>query len=89
MPTYRLRHRAVNTIGTELLPQRIHAQSSPFSKFRQAPWQTLADTLGVVMGVVVVQRGRHRWSSPEFVEHDLLLGRVQRRAGERFVRAFW
>lgn len=28
---------------------------------------------------MVVQRGGHEESSPEFVEHDLLLGRVQRR----------
>jgi hypothetical protein len=42
--------------------------------------QPLADALGVVMGVVVVRRGRHGGSSPEFVEHELLLGGIQRRA---------
>ena len=42
--------------------------------------QPLADARGVVVGVVVVRRGGHRWSSPEFVKHDLLLGGVERRA---------
>jgi hypothetical protein len=44
--------------------------------------QPLADTFGVVVGVVVVRRGGHGGSSPEFVEHELLLGRVQWRAGD-------
>ena len=34
--------------------------------------ETLADGFGVLVGVVVVRRGVHS-SSPEFVEHELLL----------------
>ena len=44
------------------------------------PWQPHADALGVVVDVVVVRRGGHGGSSPEFVEHELLLGRVKGRA---------
>ncbi len=44
------------------------------------PRQPLEDTLGVVVDVVVVRRGGYGGSFPEFVEHELLLGRVERRA---------
>lgn len=43
---------------------------------------SVENRLGIVVGVVVVRRGGHRWSSPEFVEHELLLGGTQRRAGD-------
>ena len=65
------------------------APTHRFPKFQHVPWLSLTDTLDVVVGVVLVQRGRHCWSSPEFVKHELLFGRVQRRAGKRFVRACW
>ena len=41
----------------------------------------LVDPLGVVVGVVVAIRG-HEESSPEFVEHELLFGGVQRGSGD-------
>ena len=51
-------------------------QTCRLANLLQAPRQPLEDALGVVVGVVVagVWHGR---SSPEFVEHDLLLGGVQ------------
>ena len=42
--------------------------------------QPLADALGVFVGVVVGRRGGYGGLSPEFVEQELLLGRVDRRA---------
>ena len=67
---------------TALHPQRTHAQATAFTKFLQAPRPPLADAFGILVGVVVVRRGGIGGSSPEFVEHELLLGRVQRGAGD-------
>jgi hypothetical protein len=65
-------HERVQTLlKTHRFPERL-----------QAPRRPPPDALGVVVGVVVVRRGGHRWSSPEFVEHELLLGGVQRGAGD-------
>ena len=67
---------------TALQPQGIHAQTASFPQLLQAPRQPLTDALGVVVSVVIVRRGGHGGSSPEFVEHELLLGGVQRGAGD-------
>ena len=56
------------------------AQTDRLPEFLKPTRQPVADALGVVVGVVVVLRGGHGGSSPEFVEHELLLGRVERRA---------
>jgi hypothetical protein len=55
------------------------AQPNRFPEFLQAPRQPLADALGLVLGVVVVGIW-HGGSSPEFVEHELLLRGAQWRA---------
>lgn len=56
---------------TTLQSQGIHAQPAALTEFLIPPRQTLEDVLGVVVDVVVIRRGGHRWSSPEFVGHEL------------------
>jgi hypothetical protein len=52
----------------------VFAQPTALPQFLKPTRQPLADALGVVVGGVVVRRGGHGGSSPEFVEHELLLG---------------
>jgi hypothetical protein len=67
-------------IQSVLASQLILAHSTSFPEFLQAPPQTLADAFGEVVGVVVVRRDGHEDSSPEFIEHELLLSGTQWRA---------
>ena len=57
----------------------IFREARCLAKLLQAPRPPLADAFGVVVGVVVAIRG-HDESSPEFVEHELLLSGTQWRA---------
>jgi hypothetical protein len=56
-----------------LTSEAVFAQPTAFPDFLKPTRQPLADALGVVVGVVIARHGWHPGSSPEFVEHELLL----------------